>query len=89
MRDKQILVRMSEAEIAALGLLTGGASREEWIRGQIRGAITRRLLFNVAAINDVLQEAEAAVAHGEDDSKYRHRIAEYESEQAILLMEAV
>ena len=50
MRTKQIMVRLSEAELEALHVLTGGASREEWLRGVIREGITRRLAINNAAI---------------------------------------
>ena len=29
MRDKQVMVRLTEAEVSALGVLTGNSSREE------------------------------------------------------------
>ena len=100
MRDKQILVRMSEAEIAALGVLTGGASREEWIRAQIRGAVTRRLMLNERAITQFNERAREAVRCAEDAvlcgqaeeaarsrkqaTAYRNEIARYEAEKIPL-----
>ncbi len=100
MRDKQVMVRLSEAEVAALGVLTGGASREEWIRAQIRGAVTRRLMINEAAITQFNQMAGEAVRCAEDAvlcgqaeevlrarkeaAHYRNEIAKYEGEKAIL-----
>ncbi len=53
MRDKQVMVRLSEAEVSALGVLIGKSSREEWIRAQIRSAVTRRLVLNEAAVTAV------------------------------------
>ena len=100
MRDKQVMVRLTEAEVAALGVLTGGASREEWIRAQIRGAVTRRLMINEAAITQFNQMAGEAVRCAEDAvlcgqaeevlrarkeaAHYRDEIAKYEGEKPIL-----
>ena len=65
-RPKQVMVRLTEAEVAALGVLTGNSSREEWIRAQIRGAVTRRLMINEAAIAQFLQIAREASMRAED-----------------------
>ena len=99
-KQKQVMVRLSDKEVAALGVLTGGASREEWIRAQIRGAITRRLLINEMAVtqfreslgqakhyaNDNLAcgDAEGAAREREAAAGYESEIARYESEKAIL-----
>ena len=100
MRDKQILVRMSKAEIAALGVLTGGASREEWVRAQVRGAVTRRLMLNEKAVTQFHQmageavrraddamlcgEAEEAARARQEATEYRNEIAKYEAETITL-----
>ena len=100
MRDKQVMVRLSEAEVAALGLLTGGASREEWIRAQLRGAATRRLMLNERAITEFNERAREAVRCAEDAvlcgqaeeaararqqvTEYRNEIAKYEAEKEPL-----
>ena len=99
-KQKQVMVRLSDAEVAALGVLTGGASREEWIRAQIRGAITRRLMINEAAITQFHQlageasrrvddavlcgDAEGVAAAKREKAENLALIAEYESEKAIL-----
>ena len=100
MRGKQIMVRLSDAEVAALGLLTGGTSREEWVRGQLRGAATRRLMINEAAIAQFNQMAGEAVRCAEDAvlcgqaeeaararqeaTDHRNEIAKCEAEKPIL-----
>ena len=100
MRDKQVMVRLSDKEVAALGVLTGGGSREEWMRNQIRGAITRRLLINEMAAaqfreslgqakhyaNDNLAcgDAEGAARERETAAECEREIAKCESEKAIL-----
>ena len=100
MRRKQVMVRLSEAELEALQVLTGGASREEWLRGSIRAGITRRLAINAAAITQFRQLAGEAVRREEGAEyvgdaetvagerraaeRYVGLIAEYESENLIL-----
>ena len=100
MRDKQVMVRLSEAEVAALGVLTGNSSREEWIRAQIRGAVTRRLMVNEAAITQFNQlageavrcaedavlcgQAEEAASARQEAADYRSQIASYDAEKDIL-----
>ena len=96
MRDKQVTVRLSEAELEALHVLTGGASREEWIRGAIRGGITRRLEINNAAIaqfrelaGEASMRAEGNTAEEtadarEEKAKYLALATEYEAENLIL-----
>ena len=100
MREKQVMVRLSEAEVSALGVLTGGASREEWMRNQIRGAITRRLIINEAAITQFHQiageasrragdamlcgQAEEAADAKREKAENLALIAEYEAEKVIL-----
>ena len=100
MRDKQVMVRLSEAEVSALGILTGNSSREEWIRAQIRGAVTRRLMINEAAITQFHQlaveatrcaedavlcgQAEEALSGRKEAAHYQNEIAKYEGEKAIL-----
>ena len=96
MRDKPVTVRLSEGELEALQVLTGGASREEWLRGAIRAGITRRIAINNAAIAQFLDLAgkasrraegntaeETADARGEK-AKYRALVTEYEAENLIL-----
>ena len=61
MRNKPVTVRLSEGELEALQVLTGGASREEWLRGAIREGITRRLAINEAAVTQFRQLAGEAV----------------------------
>ena len=100
MRDKQVMVRLTEAEVSALGVLTGNSSREEWIRAQIRGAATRRLMINEAAITQFHQlageavrcaedavlcgQAEEAARSREEAAGYRNEIAKYEAEKGTL-----
>ncbi len=100
MRDKQVMVRLTEAEVAALGVLTGNSSREEWIRAQIRGAVTRRLMLNEAAITQFHQlaveaarraedavlcgQAEEAARSRQEAAGYRSQIASYDAEKEIL-----
>ncbi len=96
MRAKLVAVRLTEPELAALQVLTGGASREEWLRVQIREGITRRLAINNAAIaqfRDLATKAsrraegntaeEAADARREA-AEYRGLIAKYEAENLTL-----
>ena len=96
MRRKQILVRMNDAELEALKVLTGGASREEWIRNAVRAGITRRLALNEAAIAQFLDlagqasrraegnTAEEAVDAREEKAKYLALIGQYEAENLVL-----
>ena len=100
MRDKQVMVRLTEAEVSALGILTGKSSREEWIRAQIRGAVTRRLMLNEAAITQFHQlaveaarraedavcvgDAEEAVNARKEATEYQRLIASYDAEKEIL-----
>ena len=96
MRDKQVMVRLSEAELEALQVLTGGASREEWLRGVIRAGITRRLTVNEAAITQLRELAGKASMRAEgntaeetadarrEKAQHQRLIGEYESENLIL-----
>ena len=96
MRSKQVMVRLSEPELEALQVLTGGASREEWIRGAIRAGITRRLEINNAAIaqfrelaGEASMRAEGNTAEETADARreaaeYRGLIAQYEAENLTL-----
>ena len=96
MRRKQVMVRLSEAELEALQVLTGGASREEWLRVQIREGIKRRLAINKMAITQFHDLAGQASRRAEGDTaeetadarreaaEYRGLIAQYEAENLTL-----
>ena len=96
MRSKQVMVRLSETELEALHVLTGGASREEWLRGVIRAGIGRRLTINEAAITQFHElagqasrraeghTAEEAADARREKAEYLGLIAQYEAENLIL-----
>ena len=96
MRAKLVAVRLTEPELAALQVLTGGASREEWLRVQIRAGITRRVAINEAAIaqfRDLAGEAsrraegntaEETADAREEKAKYLALIGQYQAENLVL-----
>ena len=77
---------LDKAAVDAMDVLAGDGSRTEWLRGNIRAGIERRLKINFEAIESFRLVARNAVDDGdrEQAAEYKALILQYEAENLTL-----
>ena len=85
-RNKSVMVRLTEDELALLDVLCLGGSRDRYFRNLLVPMSKRRAALHESAIEAFLLAARAASDDGDTAKKreYLDLISQYESEIAIL-----
>lgn len=83
-RNRSVMVRLNDVEMAKLDALCLGGSREGYFRNILHPLAEQRARLHELAIESFRQSARAKVDDGEDASEYLELIAKWDAEIDIL-----